>query len=67
MQAARLNAGIYSGQRVFLIVNKTKTIRRMVESGLKVKEVNIGNMGEKEGRQRIQKIRILHIGGTGGR
>ena len=53
--AARLNAGIYSGQRVFLIVNKTKTIRRMVESGLKVKEVNIGNMGEKEGRQRIKK------------
>ena len=53
--AARLNAGIYSGQRVFLIVNKTKTIRRMVESGLKVKEVNVGNMGEKEGRQRIKK------------
>ena len=53
--AARLNAGIYSGQRVFLIVNKTKTIQRLIEKGLKVKEVNIGNMGEKEGRERVKK------------
>lgn len=53
--AVRLNAGIYSGQRVFLIVNKTKTIQRLVEKGLKVKEVNIGNMGEKEGRKRVKK------------
>ena len=53
--AVRLNAGIYSGQRVFLIVNKTRTIQRLIENGLKVKEVNIGNMGEKEGRQRIKK------------
>lgn len=53
--AVRLNAGIYSGQRVFLIVNKTKTIQRLVEKGLKVKEVNIWNMGEKEGRKRVKK------------
>lgn len=53
--AKRLNAGIYSGQRVFLIVNKTKTIRRLLDNGLKVKEVNIGNMGEKEGRKQIKK------------
>ena len=53
--AARLNAGIYSNQRVFLIVNKTRTIQRLIENGLKVKEVNIGNMGEKEGRKRIKK------------
>ena len=44
--AVRLNAGIYSGQRVFLIVNKTKTIQRLVEKGLKVKEV---------GRKRVKK------------
>lgn len=53
--AKRLNAGLYSGQRVFLIVNKTKTIRRLLDNGLKVKEVNIGNMGEKEGRKQIKK------------
>ena len=39
--AVRLNAGIYSGQRVFLIVNKTKTIQRLVEKGLKVKEAGV--------------------------
>lgn len=53
--AKRLNAGIYSGQRVFLIVNKTKSIVRLLDGGLKVKEVNIGNMGEKEGRKQIKK------------
>lgn len=53
--AKRLNEGCYSGQRVFLIVNKVKTISRMLDNGLKVKEVNIGNMGEKEGRKQIKK------------
>ena len=53
--AKRLNEGRYSGQRVFLIVNKPKTISRMLDAGLKVKEVNIGNMGEKEGRKQIKK------------
>lgn len=53
--AKRLNEGRYSGQRVFLIVNKPKTISRMIDAGLKVKEVNIGNMGEKEGRKQIKK------------
>lgn len=53
--AKRLNEGIYSSQRVFLIVNKTKTICRLLDNGLKVGEVNIGNMGEKEGRKQIKK------------
>ena len=52
--AARLNAGIYSGQRVFLIVNKTKTIQRLIEKGLKVKEVNIGNMGKKKAESELK-------------
>lgn len=53
--AKRLNEGRYSGQRVFLIVNKVKTISRLLDNGLKIKEVNIGNMGEKEGRKQIKK------------
>ena len=53
--AKRLNEGRYSGQRVFLIVNKVSTINRLLDNGLKVKEVNIGNMGEKEGRKQIKK------------
>lgn len=53
--ARRLNAGAYSGQRVFLIVNKTGTVRRLLDAGVNVKEVNIGNMGQKEGRSQIKK------------
>ncbi len=53
--AKRLNEGLYSNQRVFLIVKKTKAIVRLIESGVKVKEVNIGNMGEKEGRKQVKK------------
>ena len=36
-------------------MNKVSTINRLLENGLKVKEVNIGNMGEKEGRKQIKK------------
>lgn len=53
--AKRLNEGIYSSQRVFLIVNKTSVIERILQAGVKVKEVNIGNMGQKEGRKQIKK------------
>lgn len=53
--ARRINAGDYSGQRVFLIVNKTGTVRRLLDAGVNVKEVNIGNMGQKEGRRQIKK------------
>lgn len=53
--AKRLNTGIYSKQRVFLIVNKTETIVRLLDKGVKVSEVNIGNMGQSEGRRQIKK------------
>lgn len=53
--ARRLNAGTYNAQRVFLIVNKTDTIKRLLNAGVKVKEVNIGNMGQKEGRIQVKK------------
>ena len=53
--AKRLNEGIYAGQRVFLIVKDPSTIVKLLEYGVKVKEVNIGNMGIKEGREQIKK------------
>lgn len=53
--AKRLNEGLYSGQRVFLIVKEPKAIASLLAHGVKVKEVNIGNMGKKEGRQQIKK------------
>lgn len=51
----RLNDGVYSGQRVFLIVKRPDTITKLLERKVKVKEVNIGNMGVKEGRKQIKK------------
>ncbi|WP_051153048.1 PTS mannose/fructose/sorbose transporter subunit IIAB [Lacrimispora indolis] len=53
--ARKLNKGAYTGQRVFLIVRKTETIHELLEAGIKVKEVNIGNMGVKDGRKQITK------------
>ena len=51
----KLNKGAYTGQRVFLIVRKTETIHDLLEAGVKVNEVNIGNMGVKDGRKQITK------------
>lgn len=53
--AKRLNAGQYTGQRVFLIVKEPGSISTLLELGVKVKEVNIGNMGQKEGRRQVKK------------
>ncbi|WP_313183816.1 PTS mannose/fructose/sorbose transporter subunit IIAB [Lacrimispora sp.] len=53
--ARKLNKGAYTGQRVFLIVRRTNIIRELLEAGVKVKEVNIGNMGVKNGRKQIFK------------
>ncbi|WP_333813818.1 PTS mannose/fructose/sorbose transporter subunit IIAB [Muricomes intestini] len=53
--AKRLNEGVYSQERVFLIVSRPDTITKLLENGVKVKEVNIGNLGQKEGRKQIKK------------
>lgn len=53
--AKRLNKGIYRNQRVFVVVNKTNTIYRLLNSGLKIKEVNIGNMGKRNDRMQVTK------------
>lgn len=53
--AKRLNSGIYTGQRVFLIVKEVDTIIRLLKNGVNLKEVNIGNMGQKEGSKQVKK------------
>lgn len=53
--AKRLNGGLYAGQRVFLIVNEPKTIAQLIDAGVRIKEVNIGNMGKKDGRIEVKK------------
>ncbi|MEY8293009.1 PTS mannose/fructose/sorbose transporter subunit IIAB [Carnobacteriaceae bacterium 52-44] len=49
----RLNNGIYKDERVMLIVNKPAITLSLLERGLNVEEITVGNMGQKEGRERI--------------
>ncbi len=53
--AKRINEGNYVGQRVFVIVNSIDTIQRLLDLGVDIKSINIGNMGMKEGRKQIAK------------
>lgn len=53
--AKRLNNGIYAGERVFLLVKSPETIKQLLENGVKIKEVNIGNMGQKPERNKVKK------------
>lgn len=53
--AKRLNNGVYAGQRVFLIVKEPDTIMKLLKSDVSLKEVIIGNMGQKEGRKQVKK------------
>ncbi|MBE6107942.1 MAG: PTS sugar transporter subunit IIB [Erysipelotrichaceae bacterium] len=53
--AKKILEGQYAGQRVLIVVNKPSTISRLLNSGVFLSEVNIGNMGMKEGRKAIKK------------
>lgn len=53
--ARRLNSGLYHGQRVFVLVDNPKTIRSLLDGGVHIEEVNIGNMGKRDGRTEIKK------------
>ena len=50
----------YVGQRVLLIVNSPVDILRMMDLGLPIKEVYIGNMGKKEGTKVYAKTIYLN-------
>lgn len=60
--------GKYLGQRVFVIFKGPKDILELVEKGMPIKKVNVGNMGAREGTKAIKKsvnvteeeIRIFH-------
>lgn len=40
-------------QKIFLVVKEIRTVVRLVENGIKFREVNIGNMHFKEGKKQI--------------
>lgn len=51
--AERINAGAYEGQRVFLIIKSPDTLIRLVESHVKIDQVNVGNLTYSEGKTKI--------------
>ena len=53
--AKQILEGKYAGQRVFLIVNKPADIIRLMDLGLPIKTINIGNMGGKDDTKPIKK------------
>lgn len=53
--ARRLNSGTYTGERVFLLVDAPKTISQLLGFGVRINEVNIGNMGQKPNRKKLKK------------
>lgn len=48
-------AGKYKNQRVFVIFKNPHDILELIEKGLPIQKVNVGNMGAKEGTVAIKK------------
>ncbi len=42
--APRIIEGSYDGQRVFMIIKSPETLVRLLEAGVKIKSVNVGNL-----------------------
>ena len=53
--AKRILAGNYQGQRVFVIVRNPKALQEMVEAGVTLKTVNVGNISMAAGAKQIAK------------
>lgn len=48
-------AGKYEGQRVLVIMKNPKDVIDLIDMGLEIKEINVGNMAPKEGTKQIKK------------
>ena len=51
--AERLNGGNYEGQRLMLILKSPDSLERLVDLGVKIQEVNVGNLIMMEGKSKI--------------
>lgn len=49
-----IKSGKYKGQRVLLICVSPMDINYLIDNGLPIKEVNVGNMAAREGTERIR-------------
>ena len=53
--SARIKDGQYDNQKVFLIVKNPETLVELVDSGVELAEVNVGNMSAKKGSKQVAK------------
>ncbi|PJI08072.1 MULTISPECIES: PTS system mannose/fructose/N-acetylgalactosamine-transporter subunit IIB [Clostridium] len=51
--AANILNGKYEGQRVFLIAKRPETLVKLIELGVELTQINVGNMSHSEGKQKI--------------
>ena len=52
---ANLNSGKYEGERVFIVVKGTETLKSVVEEGLELDKVNVGNISGKSNTKFVKK------------
>ena len=50
-----LVSGKYEGQRVILVVRRPKDILRMMDHGVEVQEINVGNLPARDGTRNVKK------------
>ncbi len=50
-----INAGKYSSQRVLLVAKSPVDILRLIEGGVKIDTINVGNMAKRDDTEQIKK------------
>ncbi|EFR89252.1 PTS system mannose/fructose/sorbose family IIB subunit, partial [Listeria marthii FSL S4-120] len=53
--ANNINSDKYAGQQVFLIVKSPQALRGLVDAGVELPQINVGNMSTKAGSRQIKK------------
>ena len=53
--AANINAGKYNSQKVFLIARKPEVLLKLIELGVPIKAINVGNMSQTEETRSLSK------------
>ncbi len=51
--AERITAGAYEGQRVFLVARKPGVLNKLIDKGVELKEINVGNMPYEQGKIKV--------------
>lgn len=53
--AENINAGKYATQKVLLVAKSPIDILRLIEQGVDIKQINVGNMAKRDGADQIKK------------